>query len=172
MGCRLPRRSPGRTASSIGTTSAKSRTSTSTQRETIDTLYGRRMRERCAAGDGRCRPLTAYAREPRTLAAQSTSSFKTLTPSGGTRLVRDIDHEAIAAPGPARWRHGGRGRQQRRLCALGPIDEYCAYVHPVILGGGTPMFPAPRERLALEIVETRTFSSGVVLMRYVPRNEP
>lgn len=55
---------------------------------------------------------------------------------------------------------------------LGLIDEYCAYVHPVILGGGTPMFPAPRERLALEIVETRTFSSGVVLMRYVPRNEP
>ena len=39
------------------------------------------------------------------------------------------------------------------------IDEYRLFVNPVVLGGGTPFFPERRERLALELVETRTFGS-------------
>lgn len=49
---------------------------------------------------------------------------------------------------------------------LGLIDEYCLYVHPIILGGGKPMFPHLRDKINLQIVETRTFGSGVVLLRY------
>jgi dihydrofolate reductase len=49
---------------------------------------------------------------------------------------------------------------------LGLIDEYRLYVHPVILGGGKPMFPQMREKIALRLVETHTFGSGVVLLRY------
>lgn len=48
----------------------------------------------------------------------------------------------------------------------GLIDEYRLYVHPVVLGDGKPMFPAPHERLNLSLAETRTFSSGVVYLRY------
>ena len=46
------------------------------------------------------------------------------------------------------------------------IDEYRTVVHPVILGGGTPFFPALDERIGLRLVETRTFSSGAVYLRY------
>lgn len=45
------------------------------------------------------------------------------------------------------------------------IDEYRLFVSPVVLGGGTPFFPALPKRLDLELIETRTFSQ-VVYLRY------
>ena len=46
------------------------------------------------------------------------------------------------------------------------VDEYRLFVSPVVLGGGTPYFPTRKERLDLELVETRTFGSRVVYLRY------
>jgi dihydrofolate reductase len=45
------------------------------------------------------------------------------------------------------------------------IDEYALFVHPVALGGGIPFFPRD-QRVDLELLETRTFSSRVVYLRY------
>jgi dihydrofolate reductase len=50
--------------------------------------------------------------------------------------------------------------------ALGLIDEYRARVYPVLVGGGIPYFPKHERRVDLELVETRTFSSTVVYLRY------
>jgi dihydrofolate reductase len=49
---------------------------------------------------------------------------------------------------------------------LGLVDEYRLFVSPVVLGAGTPYFPALDERIDLELVETRTFGSRVVYVRY------
>jgi dihydrofolate reductase len=49
---------------------------------------------------------------------------------------------------------------------LGLIDEYRLYFHPLILGGGKPMFAPLQDKIALELVETHPFGSGVVLLRY------
>jgi dihydrofolate reductase len=49
---------------------------------------------------------------------------------------------------------------------LGLIDEYRLFVTPVVLGGGTPYFPALDDRINLELVETRTFASRVAYLRY------
>ena len=49
---------------------------------------------------------------------------------------------------------------------LGLIDEYRARVYPVLVGGGIPFFPQHERRVDLELVETRTFSSRVVNLRY------
>ena len=49
---------------------------------------------------------------------------------------------------------------------LGLIDEYRLYLHPVILGGGKPMFPQLRDKIDLKLVETHKFGGGVVLLRY------
>jgi dihydrofolate reductase len=48
----------------------------------------------------------------------------------------------------------------------GLIDEFRLVIHPVLLGGGMPMFPHLRTTQSLRLVETRTFESGVVLLRY------
>ena len=49
---------------------------------------------------------------------------------------------------------------------LGLIDEWHLFVRPVLLGGGTPYFPALDKRVNLELVETKTFGSRVVYLRY------
>jgi dihydrofolate reductase len=46
------------------------------------------------------------------------------------------------------------------------IDEYRQFVHPVVLGGGTPYFPPLAKPLDLRLVESRTLSSQVVFLRY------
>jgi dihydrofolate reductase len=50
--------------------------------------------------------------------------------------------------------------------ALGLIDEYRAMTYPVLVGGGISYFPQGERRVDLELVETRTFNSGVVYLRY------
>jgi dihydrofolate reductase len=60
---------------------------------------------------------------------------------------------------------GGAGLAS--TCAkLGLIDEYRLFVSPVLLGGGTPYFPALDDRIDLELLETRTFGSRVAYVRY------
>jgi dihydrofolate reductase len=58
------------------------------------------------------------------------------------------------------------GTGQDAAAALGLIDEYRARVYPVLVGGGIPFFPRRERRVDLELVETRTFSSRVVYLRY------
>ncbi|MFF4970762.1 dihydrofolate reductase family protein [Streptomyces sp. NPDC001083] len=46
------------------------------------------------------------------------------------------------------------------------VDELRIYVHPVLIGGGTPLFPKADTLTALRLTGTRTFGNGVVLLRY------
>ncbi|MFF0454330.1 dihydrofolate reductase family protein [Nocardia africana] len=52
------------------------------------------------------------------------------------------------------------------LIPHGLIDEYQVFVLPVVLGGGTPMFPLLDKRIPLRLAETRHFDTAVML-RYV-----
>jgi dihydrofolate reductase len=47
------------------------------------------------------------------------------------------------------------------------VDEYSLLVYPIVLGGGKKVFPAGLD-LNLRLIESHTFPSGVVLMRYAP----
>ena len=49
---------------------------------------------------------------------------------------------------------------------LGLIDEWRLFVSPVLLGSGTSYFPSLDHRITLRLLETRTFGSRVVYLRY------
>ena len=61
---------------------------------------------------------------------------------------------------------GGAGLAST-LIKLDLIDEYRLFVLPVVVGSGTPYFPALDRALDLELAETRTFGSRVVYLRYL-----
>lgn len=46
------------------------------------------------------------------------------------------------------------------------VDEYRLYVHPVVIGRGTPTLRPSEARVHLQLAETRTFGNGVVMLRY------
>jgi len=82
--------------------------------------------------------------------------------SGG--LAEEIER-LRAEPGEGEIAIGG-ATLAAEAAALGLIDEYRAMVYPVLVGGGIPFFPQRERRVDLELVETRTFSSKVVYLRY------
>ena len=82
--------------------------------------------------------------------------------SGG--LAEEIER-LRAEPGEGDIAIGG-ATLAAEAAALDLIDEYRAMVYPVLVGGGIPFFPRHERRVDLELVETRTFSSRVVYLRY------
>ena len=82
--------------------------------------------------------------------------------SGG--LAKEIER-LRAEPGDGDIAIGG-ATLAVQAADLGLIDEYQVMVHPVLVGGGIPFFPRHERRVDLELVETRTFSSKFVYLRY------
>jgi len=82
-------------------------------------------------------------------------------------LVRDVvpdEVRELAAQAPGDLSLGGADLvaafQQHGL-----VDEYWLYVHPVVIGEGRPLFPRGAH-IDLQLLETRAFGNGVVLLRY------
>jgi dihydrofolate reductase len=82
--------------------------------------------------------------------------------SGG--LAAEIER-LRAEPGEGEIAIGG-ATLAAEAAALDLIDEYRVMVHSVLVGGGISYFPQRERRVDLELVETRTFSSKVVYLRY------
>ncbi len=53
-----------------------------------------------------------------------------------------------------------------QAAALGLIDEYRVWIYPVLVGGGIPFFPHHERQVKLELIESRTFRSKVLHLRY------
>jgi dihydrofolate reductase len=90
-----------------------------------------------------------------------------------TTILRHVDRAQIAE---LTQRHGGElvvggPGLAAAFSALDLIDEYRFYVHPILLGDGHRPFAGP-PTVALELEETRTFGSGVVMLRYARRRDP
>ena len=88
---------------------------------------------------------------------------------GNTRLASGALAEEIerlrAEPGEGDIAIGG-ATLAAEAAALGLIDEYRIRVYPVLVGGGIPYFPQGERKVDLELLETRSFSSRVVYLRY------
>jgi dihydrofolate reductase len=72
------------------------------------------------------------------------------------RLKREVEGEIDA---------GGTVLAQS-LAELGLVDEYRLYLHPVVVGAGTPLFRGPRPPLRL--VSSERIGPQVIRLAYVP----
>src|SRR5215212_3076130 len=62
----------------------------------------------------------------------------------------------------------GSGTLVRSLLKDGLIDELRLMVHPVVVGSGKRLFEEGGEEIALVLVDSKTFSTGVVYLTYAP----
>jgi dihydrofolate reductase len=65
----------------------------------------------------------------------------------------------------------GSGALVGSLLRDGLLDEFRLMVHPVILGGGKRLFEDGFDRRPLELIDSRTFGTGVVYLTYRPTGE-
>ena len=66
----------------------------------------------------------------------------------------------------------GSGILVRWLLASGLVDELTLLIIPVVLGQGTRLFPADGPDIALDLVDTRADSKGVMIQVYRPAGRP
>jgi len=137
-------------------------------------LYGRRLYELMAdywptaEGDPSATPaMLEFARiwkdKPKIVFSRTLARVE-----WNSRLVRDDAAEEVSRlkAQPGFDMDVGGPTTASTLIRLGLIDEYRLFVHPTILGAGTPFFPSLDHRIGLNLLETRTFGSGVVYLRY------
>jgi dihydrofolate reductase len=60
----------------------------------------------------------------------------------------------------------------RSLLGDGLLDELRIMVHPVVLGNGKRLFEEGGDRKDLELMDSRTFGTGVVSLAYRPERKP
>jgi dihydrofolate reductase len=82
----------------------------------------------------------------------------------GTDLAKEVA-ELKAEPGADLLLTGGSALAGA-LAELGLIDEFHIAVHPVVLGGGRPLFAHPEHRNNLRHVETTVLDGQVVVSQY------
>lgn len=79
--------------------------------------------------------------------------------------VKQIKNE----PGKDIWLFGGASLTSS-LLKLNLVDEITLAVHPIILGTGKRLFEHVSTRIYLEVVDTKTYSSGLVMLTYGVKN--
>ena len=81
--------------------------------------------------------------------------------------IRDLK----AQPGGELQVHGS-GQLIRWLLERELVDEITLIVCPVIVGAGTRLFPDSGKDFALELLESRTFPTGITVQTYRPGGRP
>ena len=134
-------------------------------------LLGRRLFQTMAFWDA---PVESYPPEQREFArvwqkAETIVFSRTLAaaPPSTARVEREFDGEAIGKL-KREAQHDifiGGAEVAGLALAAGLVDECHLFLHPVIVGGGKPAFPAGLRR-NFELLGTRGFSTGVVHAHY------
>jgi dihydrofolate reductase len=70
-------------------------------------------------------------------------------------------------PGKDIWMFGG-AELLTTFVNNGWIDEYWLSVHPIILGGGKPLFQNIASRKKLKVTDHKVYETGLVSLRYQP----
>lgn len=133
-------------------------------------LYGRRMYEvmrfwETVSLDGPSPAIRDYAGIWRSADKVVYSSTLQTTSSARTRIERSFDPDAVRALKEQGDVSVGGPALAAQAIRADLVDEYHLFVTPVVVGGGTPVFPEG-VRAKLETTDERRFAGGVVYLRY------
>lgn len=73
-------------------------------------------------------------------------------------------------PGKDIWLFGG-AELTTSVMNLGLVDEFWLSVHPIILGRGKLLFNNIKDRIPLTLIDTKTYSTGLVSLTYALKHE-
>lgn len=68
-------------------------------------------------------------------------------------------------PGKDIWLFGGASLISS-LINLGLVDELWLSIHPILLGSGKPLFTGISDRIHLQLLESKTYDTGLVSVKY------
>lgn len=91
--------------------------------------------------------------------------------SGDDDALESAIRDLKAQPGGELQVHGS-GQLIRWLLEHELVDEMTLIVCPVIVGAGTRLFPEAGKDFALELLESRTFPTGITVQTYRPGGRP
>jgi dihydrofolate reductase len=96
-------------------------------------------------------------------------------PGWNTHVIEGAVEAAVrelkAKPGRELQVHGS-GALLRSLLELDLVDELTLRIYPVVVGDGMRLFPEQGQTHDMELVETRSTPSGVMLQTYRPAGRP
>jgi len=124
----------------------------------IDALFmGRRSYEIALKEPGPWKDMTTYV---------FTKSMKE-SPSENVKLIRDMSevNGILQQPGKDIWLFGG-AELVTEFLNRDLIDIVRMAVHPIILGRGKPLFQNIKERKKLTLIDSKTYSTGLVSLKY------
>ena len=90
-----------------------------------------------------------------------------MPPANDVKLVRSMDEVAgiLRQPGKDIWLFGGAELTTAFINA-GLVHELWLSIHPILLGSGKPLFQNIDGRKNLKLIESRTYDSGLVSVKY------
>jgi dihydrofolate reductase len=139
-------------------------------------LYGRRMYETMVfwetahtepdvpphilqyARDWQAADKIVYSTTLKSVSSEKTRIERTFDPDAVRTLKEESDHD-MSVDGPT---------LAAQAIAAGLVDEYHLFITTSVVGGGKRFFP-DGVRLDLELVEERTFGTGLIYARYQAR---
>jgi dihydrofolate reductase len=136
-------------------------------------LWGRGMYEnnRALWADADAQAMEAFVAEHMQITKQMPAIVFSSTldrVEGNARLERGDPVAVVtrlkAQPGPDL--SVGGVQLASTLIQAGLVDEFHIFFQPIILGAGRPIYPALNDAVRLKLVETHTFHSGIVYLRY------
>ncbi len=130
--------------------------------ERLDTIFvGRKTYEMTAGMEGGPPGFPAFKEYVFSTTLDKVKEGATLIKGDTKTEVERIKKEK----GKDIWLFGG-GELTTSLMNLGLVDELSLAVYPVILGGGKPLFHNIKDRIKLTLVNTETYSTGLVSLTY------
>jgi dihydrofolate reductase len=137
-------------------------------------LYGRRMYETMVYWEtvplaGQSPVATDFAEIWRAADKVVYSTTLTAASSARTRIEPRFDPEAVRALKQRGDVSVGGPGLAASVIQAGLVDECHLFVTPVVVGGGTAVFP-DGVRIGLDLVDEHRFASGIVYLRYRVQN--